>query len=91
MILPTKWGDFQYHYESDGTLVVEGQTKLGDQLYAICLRMSRGEFGWGRNEYDDLRITKVGGGSDGKPARLSAREIIVDYLPEHVNSVIGGE
>ncbi len=88
--LPTKWGTFEYDYADDKQSVrVTGGTSLGGQDYSISLTLYRSEDGWQRHQFDDLEVTKVGGEQDGKPARPRAREIILEYLPEQVNSVIG--
>lgn len=88
--LPTKWGTFTCDYTDDeNSVTVVGSCQLGGQDYAISLTLSRHPDGWQRDSYDDLVLTKVGGDHDGKPARPAAREIVLGYLPEQVNSVIG--
>jgi len=92
VILQTKWGDFQYEYEAENSVVITGAVQFGGQDYSVMLRLfERKGRGWGRRSFEDFILTKVGGPNAGKPARPVARELVMDYLPEHFNDVIGVE
>lgn len=86
---PTKWGLYEYEYDQDSCVTISGEAQFGGQDYLIRLLLFKGEDGWRRAAFDDLVMTKIGGDQDGRPARPAARELVLNYLPEHFNDVIG--
>jgi hypothetical protein len=85
MLIDSRWGKLDLA-AGGGHVELTGEINLGGQKYDLSLTLWPNDFGWTRRKFEDLVLTKIGGEQDGKPGRVTAREMVLDHLVERVNA-----